>query len=168
MNVAKSVAASLDRAVRSAIELAAERVEQRAKRNILATPFGAKSVGEGESPISQKNVRNSIAEAIHAKNVLGTMIVEVEGSDGGLSTVAADGDPLPLAPLIELGFTITHAYYGRKRKAAKNVQPRPFLVPALEETRREIAMIVGRAAAATIKQWHGYVSYGATAKRLGT
>jgi len=161
-----SIAKTLNKAVEIGVAQAAGRVAQRAKRNILTIPFGAKSVGEGESPISQKNVRNSIAEAIHAKYVLGTMIVEVEGSHGGLSTVAADGDPLPLAPLIELGFTITHAYYGRKRKAAKNVQPRPFLAPALEETRREIAMIVGKAAATAIKQWHGYVSYGGTAKRL--
>jgi len=152
------VAKILNKAVRKAVQRAAERVQQNARRNILQAPFGR---GSTEKPLQQAmNVRGSIAKAIRAKAVGDKIIVYVEGSEGGLSTVARDNDPLPLAPLIELGFLLTHAFYGRRRYSEKWLDMHPFLIPALEDARQDIEMIVGRAAAATIKQYRAEMRYG--------
>lgn len=101
---------------------AAESMARLVQRNVLALP----SKSQGKFGVRKEIAAQVIVDTQEMKNYGITRVrVAIDYGFGGLQG---------LAHLLEYGFRLTAAYYGRQRKVPLTIAPRPFMRPAFLAT----------------------------------
>ena len=99
----------------------AEACARLARRNVVALT----SKSNGAFGVRQEIADNIEVRTQHMKNdKIYRARVAIDYGLGGLSS---------LSHLLEFGFILTAAYYGRERKVPMTIAPRPFMRPAFQE-----------------------------------